>query len=92
MEWVNKTNVKISKHSYFRRAHKNFFHYIKHELSMQIDVEPGDILMIDIPAKMKWLHPDEDVRVPADEREQIIHEIKKALKFMRLKYEIIEEE
>lgn len=92
MEWVNKTNVKISKHSYFRRAHELFFHYIKHDKSMQIDVEEGDVLMVDIPAKMSWLHPDEAVSIDAEEKEHIVHEIEKALKFMRLKYELIREE
>lgn len=92
MEWVNKTNVKISKHSYFRRAHETFFHYIKHDKSMQINVEDGDVLLVDIPAKLEWLHPDEKVAVDAEEKEHIVHEIEKALKFMRLKYELIHEE
>lgn len=92
MEWVNKTNVKISKHSYFRRAHENFFHYIKHDKSMQIDVVDGDPLLVSIPPKMEWLHPDEKVQIDADEREHIIHEIDKALKFMRIKHELIIEE
>ncbi len=91
MEWINKTGVKISKHSYLQRVHRKFFHYIKQDKSMQIDIDEDTISLVSIPLKPQWMPPHEKERIGNEERELIVHEIHKALKFMRIKHELMEE-
>ncbi len=91
MEWINHTGVKISKHSYLQRVHDHCFHYINHERDLQINIDEGETMRLHIPLHPRWLEPNKGDAIDAELREQIVREVKKAMKFMRLHFELVEE-